>query len=374
MKKKFRILFLTGALLCASLVGCIPTNTLDQTLMVEGEGFDYIGQGKIIGTVVMPNFDPGSSQGGQEAAGTQSIASMINSLSGVTYDGKSLVDKFQSEGQEVMRVGSLKVMIYDKDLAEHGLSRQMSFRNRDPDVPSAISIAVVDGDAKELLTATDYQTRMPVARYIQHMILQNSQQNYPTTNLRYFLDSYYGDYMDPFMPIIRKDGDHLEMRGLAIFRDDKYVMSIRENKVFLFKMLYEPFNQGFYDCQLPSGKHVVLRNAQTSVKYDVKNGNSASPDIVATATVRGYVRQASPGVIRTDTAKDIEKKIAASLGSNAEEMVRRFQEKGTDPLRLGDTVRSFTRNFDGKTWSKRYPNASFHCQVNVRIIQTGVSS
>ncbi|MCO7124644.1 Ger(x)C family spore germination protein [Sporolactobacillus shoreicorticis] len=369
MKVKMLILFALFPLLC----GCIPTNTLDQTLMVEGEGFDYIGHGKVMGTVVMPSFIDTGTQGSQ-GTGIPATASMIRNLSGVTYDGKSLVDKFQSQGQEVMRVGSMKVMLFNKKMAEHGLSRQMSFRNRDPDVPSAISVAVVEGSTKKILTATDYQTQIPIARYIQHMIAQNSQQNYPTTNLRYFLDSYYGDYMDPFMPIILKNGDHLEIDGLALFRKAKYVMRIGENKMFLFKMLYEKFNQGVYDYQFSSGKHVAIRNVQASVKYHVVGGNSASPKIIALVNVKGYIRQASPKTINTKSTSAMERKIAESLSTNAEKMVCQFQKRGTDPLRLGDTVRSFTHHFDGKTWDERYPNADFHCRVQVKIVQTGISS
>ncbi|MCL1632772.1 Ger(x)C family spore germination protein [Sporolactobacillus sp. CPB3-1] len=368
---KIKVFFLL--MLIPLLSGCLPTSTLDQVLMVEGEGFDYLGNGKIMGTVVIPSFEQGASQNGQ-GGGMQSISSTIRSLSGVTYDGKSLADKFQSEGQEILRVGSMKTMIYDKKLAKFGLKNQLSFRNRDPDVPSAISIAVVDGSTKELLTATDYQTKVPIARYIQHMILQNTQQNYPSTNLRYFLDSYYGAYMDPFMPLIKKSGDHLEMQGLALFRNDKYIMSIPDSKMFVFKMLYEPFNQGFYDCLLPSGKHIVVRNVESSVKYKVEDGNGVSPKVVASLQIKGYVRQASPKTVSTKAASTVSKKVADDLKHNAEKMVRQLQRKGVDPLRIGDTVRSATRHFDGKTWNERYPNTNFSCQIHVEVIQTGISS
>lgn len=367
---KVKIIILFSFLLLLS--GCLPTNTIDETLMVEGEGFDYIGHGKVIGTIVMPSFVQNSNPGSQ-GAGMPTTASLIRQLSGVTYDGKSLVDKFQSEGQEVIRVGSMKVMLFNKQFAKHGLSRQFDFRNRDPDVPSAISIAVVDGSAKKLLSATDYQTQIPIARYIQHMIAQNSQQNYPLTNLRYFLDNYYGPYMDPFMPLIRKNGDHLEIKGLALFKHDKYAMSINENTTFIFKMLYQKFDQGVFDFQSAPGKHVALRNVQTTVKYKVTKGNSASPKVVASVKIMGYVRQAYPKAISTATASRMEKEIAASLAEKAEKLVHRFQKKGIDPLRIGDTVRSFTYHFDGKTWKERYPNADFHCRVHVNIIQTGIS-
>lgn len=355
-----------------SLCGCLPTSIVDDILIIEGEGYDYIGNGNIIGTITMPNFEQSGNQGSQ-GAGLPTTASMIRYLSGKTYNGKSLADKFQAEGQKVVRPGKIRLILFNKRLAKYGLSRELAFRNRDPDTPRDMTIAVVDGSCKELMTATNYQTQIPVARYVQDMIIQNNEQDYPDTDMASFLYSYYGPYMDPFMPIIKKSGDHLEMRGLALFKHDKYAMSIKDDQVFLFKMLYQSFDQGVYDFQYAPGKHVVLRNVRTTIHYQVKDGNSSSPDIIAYTKVLGQVRQASPEAISKFSAPSMSIRLEKHLQNRADRLVQQFQKKGIDPLQLGEQVRSFTYHFDGKTWKERYPHAHFHSRVDVNIVQTGIS-
>jgi germination protein, Ger(x)C family len=354
------------------LTGCLPSTIIDDILMVEAEGYDYIGNGKIIGTVTMPSYVESGNPGGQ-GGGLPSTASMMRSISGITYDGKSLVDEFQKEGQRQLKIGKIRAMLFNQELAVNGLGKQIDFRNRDPDTPRDLTIAVVEGSAKDLLTAKDYQTQIPISRYIQDLILQNSQQNYPDADLAVFLYRYYGDYMDPFLPVIRKQGDHLELTGIAMFQNDRYVMKIDGDDIFVFKMLLEPFDQGVYDFEFAPGKHIALRNVHTSASFQVKNGNSASPDIYARVRINAQVRQAYPGSISKSNTEAITRLLEKHLEWESSQLVSRFQRQKVDPLGLGNTVRSFTYQFDGSSWPDRYPHAHFHSHIDVNIVQTGIS-
>ncbi|WP_010630483.1 Ger(x)C family spore germination protein [Sporolactobacillus vineae] len=367
-----RIKILLLCLFLLLLTGCLPSNIIDDILMVEAEGYDYLGKGQIMGTATMPNYVESGNPGSQ-GAGLPSTAAMMRYISGVTYDGKSLVDKFQPEGQRQLKIGKIRVMLFDDKLARHGLSKQLDFRNRDPDTPRDLTLAVVEGSTREMLTAADYQTQIPVSRYIQDLIQQNSQQNYPDSDLAQILYSYYGEYMDAFMPIIQKQGDHLALVGVAAFKKDKYVMKIDGDDVFVFKMLFQPFDQGVYDYEFARGKHIALRNVHTSASFKVRNGNSSSPDIYARVKISAQVRQAFPGSISKKNADHITKLLNRHLEWEARQLVHRFQTYRVDPLGLGNTVRSFTYRFDGHSWPDRYPHARFHCRVNVNIVQTGIS-
>jgi spore germination protein len=264
-------------------------------------------------------------------------------------------------------------MLFNTGLAKHGLKKQIDLRNRDPEAPRDMNFVIVEGSCKKLLTAIDYQTQIPIARYIQDMIEQNNQQNYPESTLESFLYAYYGDYMDPFLPIIRKSGDHLETIGLALFKKDKYVMKVPSNKVFIFKMLFQKFDQGVYDFEFAPQKHIALKNVHTNVSYKVKNGNSTSPEIFAHVSINAQIRQAYPKSISKNTGPKMEKKIEKHMAAEAEKFVHMLQKKQIDPLQLGQHVRSYTRGFDGKSWYDRYAAAHFHCTVDTNIIQTGIS-
>lgn len=351
------------------LSGCLPTSIIDRILIIEAESYDYIGQNKVYGTVVFQN---NLSNGGTSGGGTPPMTTTMRSVSGMTYDGKSLVDRFQQASQRPARVGKLRIMLCDRKMAEHGLEKTLENRLRDADTGGDMYLAVTDGDANQMLTGS-YQTQLPISDYLTNLIDQSEEQNYPSSSLHSILYSYFGSYMDPFMPMIKKRGKHLEMDGIALFKKGKMAMSVPEDDAYIFKMLYEPFNQGFFDYQYSSDQHIALRNIGTGHQYSVKKGNSFRPEIYATVQIQAQVRQVAPGLLKEGPNKALEHKIEQDLEKRACAMVRRFQEKGIDPLGLGDLTRSYTRYFHGKSWPDRYKNAQFHCHVSLTITQNGIS-
>lgn len=370
MKKKSASSILFILLL---LSGCIQGSIIDDILMAEAEGYDYLGNGKVLGTATMPNY-VGGGVSGSGGGGLPSTASMMDSATVITYDGKSLVDKLQSKGQKAIRPGKIRLMLFNKAYLKHGLDKVIHFRNQDPDTGHDFFLAMVDGSARDLLLGK-YQTAIPISRYVYDLIFQNEEKNYPTSSLKTFFYSYYGDYMDPIMPIIKEEKDLIKITGIALFRHDKYAGRINgENKAFVFKTLIENFNLGFYDYEFKPGEHIALENVSSHVHYDVKNGNDPQPDIFVSIQIVGHVRQGNPllkhgdynTTIKTGMQKDIEKKIR--------KMVAGFQKKGIDPIGLGQIVRSYTRHFDGASWKGRYPNAHFHVKTKISIIETGVAN
>ncbi|GGL42591.1 Ger(x)C family spore germination protein [Sporolactobacillus putidus] len=354
------------------LSGCIEDNIIDDILMAEAEGYDYIGNNQVIGTITTPNYAQGGVSG-SGGGGLPATASMMSSATTVTYDGRSLAENLQPKGQKKIKVGKLRIMLFNEALLKHGFEKTIHFRNQDPEVGRDMYLAMVDGSTKDLLTAT-YQTAIPISRYVYDLIFQNQQQNFPKNNLSTFLYSYYGRYADPMMPIIKREKDHIVLTGIMFFKHDKYAGRINgQQKAFIFKTLVENFKFGFYDYTFQQNEHAVLENVSSSRQYVVKNGNSATPDIFATIRITGYVRQGSPLLKTKDYNSTIKRGMEKDLEKQIKKMVAGFQKSGIDPIELGQIVRSYTRHFDGASWSDRYPNARFHVKTKINIVETGVS-
>lgn len=355
------------------LGGCMQDNIIDDILMVEAEGYDYIGNDQVIGTITTPNYAQGGVSG-SGGGGMPATASLMTSASAITYDGRSLVEKLTPEGQKAIRAGKLRVQLLNEPLLRHGLKKLIQFRNQDPDVGRDLFLVMVDGNSKDLLQST-YQTAIPVSRYIYDLIFQNQQQNYPRSNLSTVLYNYYGYNTDPFMPIIKKEQDHIVLTGIALLKRDQYVGRLNgQQEAFLLKTLIENFNYGFYDYTFEPDQHVVLENVNSSRHYDVKNGNSAEPDIYAAVNIKGYVRQGNPLLATKEYYSKTQSGIQNEIERALEKMVAGFQKMKIDPIGIGDTVRSYTRNFDARSWPERYSHIHFHAKVNAKIIETGISN
>ncbi len=354
------------------LSGCVETDVIDDILMAESEGYDYIGNDKVVGTITMPNYAEGGVSG-SGGGGLPSTAAMMNSASTITYDGRSLVEVLQKEGQKTITAGKLRLMLFNQAYLQHGLNKVLHFRNQDPEVGRDLFLAMVDGSCFDLLTGS-YLTAIPISRYAYDLIFQNEQKNFPQTNLKSFFYNYYGYQTDPYMPIIKKEKQHLVITGVALLKHDKYAGRIAgENNVFIFKALMETFKYGFYDYEFKPGEHIALENVSSQIKYAAEAGNSPEPRITASLKIIGYIRQGNPLLTTLDYNTSIKKNLQKELESKMETMVSQFQEKRIDPLGLGDLVRSYTRNFNSSSWKDRYPNAHFRAHVTIDIAETGVS-
>jgi spore germination protein len=53
-------------------------------------------------------------------------------------------------------------------------------------------------------------------------------------------------------------------------------------------------------------------------------------------------------------------------------MIQQFQEKGIDPLGIGEEVRTRTRKWDQKKWKELYPDIKITVQAKVKIMESGV--
>lgn len=360
-------------LLLLVLCGCAQPSVIDDILMAEAEGLDYLGNGKVLGTITTPNYVSGGVSG-SGGGGLPSTSSMMNSASAITYDGKSLIEKLQVKGQKAIRVGKLRVMIVNKAYLKHGIKKLIDFRNQDPDVGRDLYLIMVDGSTKDVLEGT-YQTKIPISRYIYDLIFHNQEKNYPQSNMKTFMYKYYGAYMNAYMPIIKKQGNHIVLTGYALIENDRYAGSIMgDNDNFIFKSLLETIKLGYYDYEFKPNQHFVLEDTQSDIAYEVKNGNGAEPEITAHVKMSGNVRQGDPEIKTEDYYTNMTKKLQRHLENRMEKMVATFQQKDVDPIGLGDIARSYTRHFDGASWNERYPHAHFHAHVSVNINETGASN
>ncbi|MCO7124907.1 Ger(x)C family spore germination protein [Sporolactobacillus shoreicorticis] len=367
-----RLISLISCILFLALSGCVQPSIIDDILMAEAEGLDYLGDNKVLGTITVPNYVTGGVSG-SGGGGLPATAAMMSSASAITYDGKSLVEKLQVKGQKAIRVGKLRVMLLNKAYLQHGIRKLIEFRNQDPDVGRDLYLIMVDGSTKELLEGT-YQTQIPISRYIYDLIFHNQEKNFPLSNMKIFMYKYYGAHMNAYMPIIKKQGKHIVLTGYALIENNRYAGTVMgDNANFIFKSLLETVNLGYYDYEYKPGQHFVLEDIQSTISYKVKNGNGAEPKITAQVKMSGNVRQGNPEIKTKNYYTKMKKKLQNHLENRMENMVAAFQKKGVDPIGLGDIARSYTRHFNDSSWEDHYPNAQFRAHVSIDINETGSS-
>ncbi|MBM7646531.1 spore germination protein [Scopulibacillus daqui] len=367
-KKWIKGLFIL--LLCMNLTGCLPTDVVDDIFTVQAIGFEDAGDHKILGTVVAPIY--AQTQSTNQGTGAQSQGT-TDTFSAVSHSDKEVIEKLQTESQQQLKLGKLTVILINDTLAKKGIEKYLDYFNRDPHIGRNVFVAIVDGSTRRLLD-NQYASNPDVSRYLFDLIQQNIKRNFPVTNLHEYFYDYYGKGINAFLPVLKKHGDHIEIEGIGLIKHNRYIGLLPFNKyAFIFKILNEPCDQGTYAIKLSRHNFVTVKNIGSKVKYKVRNGKSAKPEIFINVNLNGIITEASVQNNPQKYIKAVSKVLKKDLENKGKNLTEILQKRGVDPLGLGDQVRSYTRNWNEHQWYQHYPDAKINVNVKVNITQTGIT-
>lgn len=234
-----------------------------------------------------------------------------------------------------------------------------------------MKLAVVDGSTEKLLTA-DYPNAQSLSRYLSDLLEDSIIKMAPTTELHTFLAQLAGFGQDPFLPIIKKEHEHIRYMGVALFKDDKYVGELPFKDSYIFKMLHESFRHGVYEIKYKE-TYITIENLRSKVKYSI-SGSKKSPVVTISVSLKGKVQDASGLSLHTaKKVQNVEEEWKRETKKRAEKVVKKLQELNTDSLGIGERVRSHFRHFDKSSWEDRYPDIPIYIKVETEITNTGIT-
>lgn len=358
--KTVALLFLSVLILSGCDLLGVQKNILEDNLLAEGVGFDAEEEGKIKSTAVVT-----SARTGKDVPAGKEI------YQSVSYSAKSTRQKMESQTPYPVVSGRLEVIVYGADLAKKGLFPIVDTYSRDPSIGRKLTLAVAEGRAEPLVKLEKKQAESPGVK-LKEIITQNHRYNLPDVNLHSFLYSYYGKGRDPVMPLLGEKNGGLEVRGIALFKDDRYTGEyIPYRDGFLFKVLYENFKKGLYEVELEEG-YLAMNSIKSKTHYTIKHANT-EPEVKMDVELNGYVLEREGRNMKEQGLSHYEQETAQIIKKKMEKMIELFQKKNIDPLGIGERARSHTRNFNFKRWDDRYPDIPIKLNVKVKLLQTGIS-
>ncbi|WP_078411481.1 Ger(x)C family spore germination protein [Priestia abyssalis] len=344
-----------------TLTGCVRSSSIEDIMLVEAVGYDEKGEKTIEATAAATIYGTGE-------GGTQSETETFTGSSQTTKDIQKVL---QSESPKPIRLGKLKVALYHDELAEKGIFPYLDSLGRDARIGRLLFLAIVDGETKKLLEGK-YKASSTVSKYLIDLMDQNMRENIPHVNFHDFYYSYHGKGMDPFMPLLKKEGNKVKIQGLALFDGDRYVDSVSFQDCFVFRMLYENFPSGLYQVKIRDDDYLEIDTIASKVRYDIKHGND-HPIVFIDVKLQGLVEETmGMSITGEERIKELEKATEEQLKKRALSMIRDFQQKGIDPLRIGNRAKHQTRGWSEEKWEEAYPDAEVHLDVKVKIIETGI--
>jgi spore germination protein len=258
--KKYRKVSFTLFLI---LFGCTPSpKILEDIQLIQSVGYDYKSEKEIIGSAGAAYIPPG------EDAQPRNLV-----FTTVGKTGKQIRQQIQALSAKPIEIGRVGVVIFNEEVASKGVFPFIDNFQRDSSIGRNILLAVSVGSAADILK-TNYIESDTVSQYIIDVVDQNMDRTIPDMNFHHFLFQYYTPGFDPFMPLVTKKENKLEVLGIALFEDDKYVGMVPLEKSYIFKLLYEDTQKGHFEMEgEEEDGYISMQNLYTHTDYEVRKSN-----------------------------------------------------------------------------------------------------
>jgi spore germination protein len=269
--------------MCFLLMGCVKQQILEKVSLFIVSAFDEAPNDQFELTIAVPKFQAGK---------PGSVSNILHSKVGHT--SKNIGELMDMQLNRPINSGKLSVILFGKELAAKGLANELDVALRDAQTSRRMYLAVVDGKAKEMLQA-NFSSDEEKGMFLFNLLDTNVRIGLvPMQNLHEFEYSFVGKGMDPFLPLLKLQKDRVVISGLALFKDDKYVMSLNEKQMRLMKLLLGNVKHGVLEVNLDDGSYVAVENVGSNAHYRVRK-DTESPKVTINLILNGQIIESRGG-------------------------------------------------------------------------------
>jgi len=342
------------------LSGCmnIEKRVLDDIQLATALGYEYIDKDTFETTVVFPNFQPDKSVKNETITAKSVLTREIRDLQSLQSD-KPFVS------------GKIEVTLFERKTAERGLANLLDALQRDPSVGAKVYLGILEGSPRDFLSKQYGNADNGI--YLSNLIEQNIESGLiHKTNLHQFMYKLYAEGIDPVLPILEQKEGNANLKALGLFKNDKLVDEIKPEQFFIFKILLERRSQrDSYAIQFKNKGKASIYNIKATRKFEIPKPMTSS-DINMNIKIRSILLEYQNGSLSKAKMTMLEKEMEKEFKKAAEDMIKKFQEKGIDPLGIGEQVRTRSRNWDMNKWKDIYPTIKLNVNVDVELLESGV--
>ncbi|WP_447402290.1 Ger(x)C family spore germination protein [Lysinibacillus sp. fkY74-1] len=356
------------------LYGCAQTNVLDKVGLTTLVGYDVGTESKMAATAVIREVNP-EFQSKVEILTTENDTSKGNRMEANRKLSKKIM------------VGQMRVILFGEELAKEDLRYYIDTSLENASVSNGIYMAVVEGKAAPFLKY-EYQNIEDIGQHVFRLIEQNVKQEYMiSATLHQIAHDYYSIGQDLAMPTIRRDGEFVELSGVALFKGGKMVSTLPAKDSFYVKIVRDTFKVGLYETILeqedippkllhkPADKITVAFDAIHSTR-EMKLLDAKTPAFDLNIKIKSRVLEVFPDINQgdRDSVIALEKAIEKKLSKEIARVIAHSQKVESDIFGFGEKYRSVVRysHLTKDKWHEMYKDMKVNVNVDFVVLRDGV--
>ncbi|MFP3919390.1 Ger(x)C family spore germination protein [Lysinibacillus telephonicus] len=353
------------------VIGCADPKILERVGIVTLIGYDAGEEDKVTVTSVVRQVNP-------------DYQSTVNTHTETEATGEKTRLKVNLESSKKIVAGQMRVVLFGEDIAKEGLDEMLHALIMNSEISTSIYVAVVEDSAQTLIEG-QYKNVTDIGQHIYGIIEHNiEQQNAVSSTLHEVVRDFYSPLRDPLIPIVKKNGENIEISGTALFHKGAMVGEFPIEDTLYLMMVRGKFRHGTLELELPSEGLSAKDDLETipisidSIKSyrQMKLVDPAVPEFDLKVIVQCRLLEIHSSISTADRTivEKLEKGINKILESEISRIVNKSIELHSDHFGFGEKYRADTRNakLTEEEWHEIYKNLKVNVKVQSTIVRDGV--
>ncbi|KYC86354.1 hypothetical protein B4102_0642 [Heyndrickxia sporothermodurans] len=370
-----KMVILLCSLLCTACMA--PEKIIETQGISTIIGYDLLDDNTYKGTISLLQFDR-----------KEEKTSVTLSAEGTT--NKQIRQKLEEQTSHDITSGQLRSILFNKNMAETGISSFLDTMQRDSMISSLIFLAITD-NAEETINNTNYEEYPEMGSYIYQLLNKHEEKEMlVNSNLHDFITTLYEIGIDPTLPIIKNSkGVAPSIDGVALFKEDKIVGSISlintlyiklftNKKAFLGDITVEIAadeleKRGMAELNLPKSDSYKITLHPIKYKGNIEIKSEELVHLNATISVSTLELQPTTSLNNKETLNKMEQLISEALNKEFGNILEEFKNLNTDPIGIGRKIRSVRKysHLTEKDLRQKYSALKIKPNIKVEIKRTG---
>ncbi|MEB6548742.1 Ger(x)C family spore germination protein [Heyndrickxia sporothermodurans] len=370
-----KMVILLCSLLCTACMA--PEKIIETQGISTIIGYDLLDDNTYKSTISLLQFDR-----------KEEKTSVTLSAEGTT--NKQIRQKLEEQTSHDITSGQLRSILFNKNMAETGISSFLDTMQRDSMISSLIFLAITD-NAEETINNTNYEEYPEMGSYIYQLLKKHEEKEMlDNSNLHDFITTLYEIGIDPTLPIIKNSkGVAPSIDGVALFKEDKIVGSISlintlyiklftNKKAFLGDITVEIAadeleKRGMAELNLPKSDSYKITLHPIKYKGNIEIKSEELVHLNATISVSTLELQPTTSLNNKETLNKMEQLISEALNKEFGNILEEFKNLNTDPIGIGRKIRSVRKysHLTEKDLRQKYSALKIKPNIKVEIKRTG---
>ncbi|RAP75785.1 Ger(x)C family spore germination protein [Paenibacillus montanisoli] len=350
MKRSILALFF-----CFLVSGCVQERIIDRINIIQSLGVDIEGETYKLSASI-PSYI--------KASPKQSESS-ITAESNIMY---GVFTALTTKSSHPVELGQMRTMVISDKFAREAIPELADLINREFIKSSNATIVITKQSANSIISETS--NKPPY--YLSELIEQNMQHgNTPATNYHSFVNQYYGEGQDVYLPVLNQDQGILHMDGVCVFKGDDLKLWLTGEEGLYVKFLNDKSLTGEYDFKTGPKEMYSFTILRGKSKIAISKNGKTTITLALSIALREIPNNMN--IQNKDDLHEVKKQIENRLSTEIKTLLVRLQKNNVDPIGFGEQYRWQHRTFsENEFYEKTYPNLDFEVKTNILILNAGV--